>query len=214
MAKPVAPLLSFDARGTIAKTQVYSRWRGQSYVRRYQIPSNPQSVEQTKTRSAFSWLNAVYKVAPTQILDVWQAAARGKPLTDRNAFIKANLPFLRGETDLVNFVFSGGALGGIPPLSMTVTPGNNQLTVDVVAPSVLPSGWTIAKAVVAAIPDQDPQTDADYNITAGEDSTSTYQVVLALADATLYQVGAWFVYNRPDGSLAYSASLRDDGLTT
>jgi len=214
MAKTVAPLFGFDAAGSLGKSIVFSRWRGRSYVRRHQVPSNPQSVEQTKTRSLFSWLNAVYKVAPSQILDVWEAAASGKALTARNSFIKANLPFLRDETDLNNIVLSGGARGGIPPTLVAVTPGNDQLTVDVTAPATLPSGWTIAKAVVAAIPDQDPQSDADYVITAGEDATSTYQVVLALADATLYQVGAWFVYNRPDGSLAYSASVQTTGLTT
>jgi len=214
MAKTTAPLFGFDAAGSLGKSIVFSRWRGRSYVRRHQVPSNPQSAEQTVTRSLFSWLNAVYKVAPTQVLDVWQAAARGKALTDRNAFIKANLPFLRGETDLNNIVLSGGALGGIPPTAMVVTPGNDQLTVDVTAPSTLPSGWTISKAVVAAIQDQDPQTEAEYNIVAGEDLTSTYQVVLALGSAILYQVAAWFVYTRPDGSLAYSAAIMDTGLTT
>jgi len=214
MAKTTAPLFGFDAAGSLGKSIVFSRWRGRSYVRRHQVPANPQSSEQTITRSAFAWLNAVYKIAPSQVLDVWQAAARGKPLTDRNAFIKANLPFIRGETDLNNFVFSGGALGGIPPATLVVTPGNDQLTLAPTAPATLPSGWTIAKAVCVAIEDQDPQSDAAYVITAGEDATSLYSVILALKNATLYQVGAWFVYTRPDGSLAYSASLQSTGLTT
>jgi len=214
VAKVTAPLLSFGASGQIAQTQVYAKWKGRPYVRRQVIPSNPQTAEQNLTRNTFTWLQAVFKLAPSLFTAPWDAYAQGKVMTGRNAFTKQNLPNLRSETDLTNFVGSPGALGGLPPASVVVTPGNDQLTVDVTAPATLPSGWTIAKAVVAAIPDQDPQSDADYVITAGEDATSTYQVVLALADATLYQVGAWFVYNRPDGSLAYSASVQTTGLTT
>jgi len=92
---------------------------------------------------------------------------------------------------------------------MAITPGSGQLTVDVTAPSPVPSGWTIAKAVVAAIRDQDPDTGTLFTITAGEDSTSTYQVVLTGLAAQLYQVRAWLVWNRPDGKLAYSPDIAD-----
>jgi len=214
MAKTTAPLFGFDAAGSLGKSIVFSRWRGRSYVRRHQVPANPQSSEQTVTRSLFSWLNGVYKIAPSQVLDVWQAAAQGKALTDRNAWIKANLPFLRSETDLNNIVISGGARGGIPPISITVTPGNDQLTIACAEPTTLPDGWTITKAVLAAIEDQNPQVDADYKITAVDDLATPFSQVVALKNATLYQCAAWLVYTRPDGSLAYSASVQATGLTT
>jgi len=214
LAKTTAPLFGFDAAGSLGKSIVFSRWRGRGYARRHTIPANPQSTEQTITRNAFSFLNAVYKVAPTQVIDVWQAAARGKPLTDRNAWIKANLSSIRDQADLTDLTISGGALGGIPPLSAVITPGNDQLSVLVTPQTVLPDGWTVNKAVVAAIEDQDPDSGTAYNITAGEDLTSTYTIVLALGSAILYQVRSWLVYNRPDGSLAYSANLSGTGLTT
>jgi len=209
MGKTTGPLLSFGASGQIGKTLVFGKWKGRSYARQHVIPSNPQSAEQSLTRNAFSFLQAVYKFAPTLVTDVWDAYARGQVMTARNGFTKNSLPNLRGETDLDNIVLSAGALGGPPPASMTPTPGSGTLTVDVVAPSTVPTGWTINKAVVAAILDQDPSSGVAYEITAGSDATSTYQVVLSGLSNALYQVRAWLVWNRPDGSLAYSPEIAD-----
>jgi len=55
MPKTTAPLLSFDARGQIAHTQVYSSWRGRPYVRRYSVGTNPNTSDQQLTRNAFTW---------------------------------------------------------------------------------------------------------------------------------------------------------------
>jgi len=214
MPKTTAPLLSFDARGQIAKTQVYSSWKGRSYVRRYTIPSNPQSTEQTITRNAFSFIQAVYKLAPPLFTAGWEAYIKGKVLTSRNAFTKFNLPVLRGEADLANFIFSPGSLGGLPPASLVVTPGNNLLTCDVTVPSVVPTGWTVQGAVVACIEDQDPDTGALYTITAGEDLTSAYQVILSGLNETLYRVGAWLRWVRSDGLIAFSPDIQGSGTPT
>jgi len=209
MARTVAPLLSFDARGAIAKTQVYSNWKGIPYVRRYTVPSNPQTAEQDLTRNTFRWLNNVWKFMPSASTAAWAAYADSNRFTDRNGFIKQNNGPLRTETDLTLMVLSPSAKSGIVAAGIVTTPGANSITVDITAPA-LPTGWTIAKGVAAAIRDQDPQTEAFYTVTAGEDATSTYQVVLSgLTSAVSYLVGAWFVFNRPDGSLAYGQSLQE-----
>jgi len=209
VAKTTAPLLGFTASGQIGKTQVYGRWKGRGYARRYTVPANPQTAEQTITRNAFSFIQAVFKTAPALVTAPWAAYATGKVLTDRNAFTKFNLPQIRGEADLDLLTLSPGALGGLPPASMVITPGSGQLSVAVNAPSVLPTGWTIAAAVVAAIRDQDPDTGVLTEITAGEDTTSTYTIVLTGLSANLYQVRAWLRWTRPDGKLAYSPDLKD-----
>jgi len=211
VAKTTAPALSFGASGQIASTMVYSKWRGRQYVRRHVTPSNPQTAEQDLTRNAFSWLQAVYKVAPSLFTDAWVAYARGKVLTDRNAFTKYNLPTLRPASDLTAFAFSPGALGGLPPTAAVATPGSGQLSVAVTAPTVTPQDWTIASAIVAVIKDQDPQSDVDYEITAGEDVSAAYAIVLTGLDAVLYQVGAWLKWTRPDGQTAYSPSIQTTG---
>jgi len=215
MAKNTAPLLSFGASGQIGDTLVYSKWRGVNYTRQKVTPTDPNTTEQQITRNAFQFLQRVYKTAPALFTAPWAAYASGKALTDRNAFTKFNLPGLRGESDLTNFVGSPGALGGLPPLSIVVTPGDDQLAVAVNEPTVLPSGWTIQAAVVAVIREQDPDSGTLYTISAGEDLTDAYSVTLTgLASAQTYQVRAWMRYVRDDGKIAYSPSIDGTGLTT
>jgi len=211
MGKTTAPLLSFGASGQVAKTVVYSKWKGRAYARRHVVPANPQTSEQSLTRDAFTFLSAVWKVAPALFTAPWTLYAKGKVLTDRNALVKFNLPVLRGETDLANFVFSPGALGGLPPTAAVATPGAGQLSVAVTEPTVLPTDWTIASAIVAVIADQDPQTGLLYEVSAGEDVSSPYTVVITGLDAVLYRVGAWLKWTRPDGSTAYSPSISTSG---
>jgi len=209
MAKPTAPLLSFGASGAIGKTMVYGSWRGRQYVRRHVVPANPQSAEQTITRNAFTFMQNVYKFAPSLMTDVWTAAARGKALTARNAFTKGSLGAIRGEADLDNLVLSGGAFGGPPPATVVATPGAGQLSVAITVPSTVPAGWTVYSAVAACIRDQDPDDGVLYTVTAGEDLTSTYAVVLTGLAAELYQVRGWLKWTRPDGSFAYSPEVAD-----
>jgi len=215
MAKTSGPLLSFGARGQIGKTLVFGSWKGTGYARQHVIPSNPQTAEQDKTRNAFSWLQRVYKTAPSLFTDPWDAYVKGIPQTPRNAFTKFNLPTLRPATDLTILTGSPGALGGLPPASQVVTPGNDQLSVLVNAPAVSPTGWTLAGAVTAVIADQNPQSGILYTVNALEDTTSTYtNLFTGLLNAQLYQVMSWLRWTRPDGQTAYSPSIQTTGLTT
>lgn len=214
MAKTTAPLLSFDAAGQIGKSQVYAKWKGRSYVRRYLVPANPQSTEQTKTRSVFSWLQSVYKVAPSLVTDVWKLYARGKALTDRNAFSKFNVSILRTASDLETFTMSPGALGGLPPISQANTPGSGTISCAVTVPSVLPTGWTITSAITAVLRDQDPHSGLFYNISAAEDLTSPYTNAFSGLAAGDWEVFSWLKWARPDGSIAYSPSIQSDATVT
>jgi len=215
MAKPTAPLLSFGASGQIGKSLVFSKWRGQPYARRHVIPGNPQTAEQSLTRDTFSWLQAVWKQAPTLFQDPWASYANGKVLTDRNAFTKFNLPNLRDAADTALMVASPGSLGGLPPATFTVTPGNDQLTLACTAPAVLPVGWSVYAAEFALIASQEPGVGTSYQITCMEDLASAYsQVFTGLANAALYQCFAWLKWLRPDGRYAYSPSVTTTGLTT
>ncbi|GAI02841.1 unnamed protein product, partial [marine sediment metagenome] len=57
MAKVRAPLMSFDARGQLAKSLVYLGWKGLKTVRQYVIPANPKTDDQQQQRGYFT--NAV-----------------------------------------------------------------------------------------------------------------------------------------------------------
>lgn len=208
MARTVAPLLSFEAGGQIAKTQVYATWKGRPYVRRYVVPANPKTVAQTATRSAFAFLNALWKFYPAGATSAWALYAEGFRITDRNAFLKANISPLRLAADLTGMTISPAAKSGFMAPAMVVTPTDGTLTVAITEPE-LPTGWTITKAYAIAIPDQDPNTGDDFAVVFGDDDTAPWSVALAgLVNGTAYLVGAWFEFARPDGTPAYGRSLQ------
>lgn len=208
MSRLTGPLLSFGARGQIAKTQVYSSWKGIQYARRYVIPAQPPSSDRDKTQNAFRWLQGVYQVSPQAFRAPWETAASGRPLTGRNLWTKRNLPLLREETDNDLMIFSPGAKGGLPATFVITSPSTDIVATPVV-PDPLPAGWTIVGAVALAIKAQDPQSDTDYEMFVSDAATGPAWVATITAPgAGDYQVGAFFVYQRSTSvtDLAYGPS--------
>src|SRR3954464_4305815 len=106
MARVVAPLLSFGASGAIGKSQVYSKWKGRPYARRYIIPSNPNTTAQQGVRGVFGFLNDLWKYLPGSALSAWQLYAEGSQITARNGWLKQNVAALIGDVTLADLVFS------------------------------------------------------------------------------------------------------------
>jgi hypothetical protein len=215
MARTTAPLLSWSASGQIAQTQVYSRWKGRGYVRRYVIPANPNTADQQETRNTFKWLNNFARYLPAGSIDAWTLYAANAQITERNAIIKQNLSNLRSQADLNNLIMSPSAGGGLVAAAIALTPGSAQISVALTAPT-LPTGWTIVEAWAMAIRDQDPQTGLLYTTTA--DSVAApgpYTIVLTgLTASQLYQVGGWFVFQKPDLTFAYGVAILDQDTPT
>lgn len=214
MARTTAPLLSFEASGQIAKTQVYSKWKGRPYTRRYTVPSNPQTAEQTKTRSLFKWLSDLWRYMPAAAVSAWDLYANNLQITNRNAFNHINLGPMRGDTTTTHFLASPSAAGGIAAAGASATPGAGQLSIAVTAPS-LPTGWTIVAAHAIAFKEQSPQTDTPGAIGYATDVTAPYVcVITGLTATTLHRWGAWFEYMRADGSPAFGQALMNTASTT
>lgn len=209
MAKLNGPLLSFKARGQIGKGLVTASWRGVHYARQYVVPANPQTTEQTITRSVFSWLNAMYRAfGPVQI-QPWELVSVGRPLTARNALIAANLPLLRDAANINDYLFSPGAKGGPAPAAFTAAAGAaaGELDVELVA-GALPTGWTVNSASFAIVLDGDPHDvlqnqPLEASVAAPGPYTNTFASGVPGGN---FHCGGWFVYNKPDGSLAVSVS--------
>jgi hypothetical protein len=214
MAKTTAPALSFGASGQIAKSAVYSSWKGRSYVRRHVIPANPQTTSQMNTRAIFSWLNAVWKLLPNDAIAPWTAYAKGKQLTNRNAFQKYNLATLLANNDLSAFAMSPGALGGFSPAITSVTPGVGTLTIVATNAPNYPADWTPGTMYAAVIKSQTPLTSTDYEVSVGSDASSPYSIAITGLDAVPYQVLVWQTWTRADGSTAYSPSVQSTGTPT
>lgn len=217
MSKVTAPLLSFAADGQVAKSVVYSSWKGIRYARRYVVPANPRTNKQVATRSIFQNLNTMWLYAPPELKAPWLANAVGRPYTGLNKFIGFNLNGLDTSappTDWSEFQGSPGALGGLPPVSLLLTGGALQITAALTPPAI-PPDWSIQSVTFVAFLDQDPQTPFTGQIVAMSDAVNPYSVVFTgLTAATDYVVTAFIVWERPDGKLAYSTSLTDIEATS
>lgn len=216
MAKVQGPLLSMGAAGQIGQSQVYARWKGRPYARRYVTPANPQSTEQTKTRTVFSWLNDLWRIAPLDFQAPWKEFVRGKVLTDRNAFMQKNIKEMRPKgfpalDTLEGMFLSPGAKAGlIADPTFVNNSGNIEATAD--APDPLPNGWTVTGYILVAIPEQDPQTDTNFTVFSASAATPApgdpwVATIDPIADGE-YAVGTWFVYQRSSNptDVAYGPS--------
>lgn len=212
MAKVTAPLLGFGSSGQIGKTQVYAKWRGVSYARQHVIPANPNTTSQQRTRGVFNWLSQFWKELNPAAQAVWTAYAKGKPLTNRNAIIKANLSGLRGTdavpaTTLDTLQGSPGVNGGLAYTSLVPTDGGGHVIDATMTAPTLPTGWAITNAHAVAIKQQDAHTGTTYQSFYAADATTPYVPSPNVGAAGTYVVTAWFEYTKPDGMTAYSPSI-------
>lgn len=211
MAKLSGPLLSFGARGQLGKTMVMSKWRGVPYARQHVIPTNPRTTAQQTVRKTFALLREAWKVAPAQVIDVWNTFAQGRPFLGVNKWVGENVRVLNGEMDMTNTIFSPGAKGGPAPATVIIATGGaaGEIDVDWTLP-VAPNGWTIFGASIAAVPQQAPDeffVGPFFGATVAAPAL-TYTIT-GLVAGDPYVVGIWLVWTKPDGSKAYSASLTD-----
>lgn len=212
MAKISAPLLSMGARGTIGKSVTFAKWRGVDYARQRVIPANPRTVAQQANRTRFAFLREGYKLAPTAVRAPWDAFAAGRPFTGMNKFVGENNRLLIGKTDLADMIASPGARGGLPPAGVVAATGAapGEVTVTVTPPDQLPEGWTVDSVAAAAVLDADPTgLFAGPFVAATEANPATPIVLGGFADGAEVMAFGWVVYEKPDGSLAYSVSVSD-----
>lgn len=208
MAKTTAPALSFGAGGSIAKTMVYSKWRGINYVRQHVVPANPRTTAQVFVRNMFALLREMWKLSPSMVQVPWDAFAQGRPFTGMNKFVGENVRVLNGETDMTNFIGSPGAKGGLPPDSVTLTtPSAGHILATFAVPTA-PSGWTLTGAQGMIFRNQAPDGIFEGTIVALEDLTAPYTLDFSgLTAAQEYVVSGWLKWEKPDGSFAYSVGL-------
>lgn len=209
MAKLTGALMSLGARGTIGKTVTFSAWRGVNYARQRVVGANPRTTGQTLTRATFAMLRELWKRFPALARAPWDAFAAGRPFTGVNAEVGENVRVLRGEADMALYIGSPGAKGGLGVAATTAVAGAATGAVDAtLTPPVLPTGWTITRAVFYAMPDQAPDLDFVGPMVIVEDLVSPYTAAITgFASAQDVIVSAWLEYVKPNGEVAYSPSI-------
>lgn len=210
MAKTTGPLLSFGASGSIAKTAVFSKWKGIPYVRQHVIPSNPNTAPQQLTRNVFAFMSNMWKGAPTLLRTPWDRFAQGQPLTGRNAWIGKNTAALRAEILMTNMIGSPGAKGGLAASSIVASDATAQVISLAYVMPAIPTGWTLTAGVGIAVINDDPQSNTDVTVVAATDDGISSPLSLSVGNADDYTVSFWPVWTKPDGSLAYGPGVNDD----
>lgn len=206
MAKVNAPLLSFGAGGQIGQAQVYGKWRGRAYARRYTIPANPRTSAQRQTRDVFRWSAKLWTQLGSEARGPWDTQATGRPILGVNLFTASNVRQLRTKSDLSDLIMSNGARGGFVASDFSVTPTSDGFEVTITPPPV-PSGWEVSRVIAVAVEDQDPSENFTGLVAQGSETDSPYTVTLTgLESETSYAVSGFVEYTKPDGKLAYGPS--------
>jgi hypothetical protein len=91
MVKLTAPLMSMEASGTIAKTAVFSKWKGRAYARAHVTPHNPKSSSQTGIRAMFRFLSQAWATILTATQNEWIQLAETLNVSPFNAYMRANV---------------------------------------------------------------------------------------------------------------------------
>ncbi len=209
MARLTAPLLSLDARGSIAKSIVFSSWKGINYARVHVIPANPKSTAQQEVRGVFSTLTEMYKRMPAIARAPWIAAIRGQPLTARNRHIQASAKALKDQTDLNLLVMSVAGGQALPPENVVPSDATGQilnLTADTPTP---PIGYTLTAIQGAAVEDGDPSPVLTKTTFVGEDVTTPYTIDIDVLVGGTFQYACWCKWTRDsDSVIFYSTAVR------
>lgn len=90
MVKVTGPAFSMTASGTIAKTLVFSNWKGRAYIRSHVVPSNPKSGGQTGMRAMFKFLSQAWTTLSAGEKASWETRADQKIVSEFNAFMSYN----------------------------------------------------------------------------------------------------------------------------
>ena len=209
MSRITAPLLSFDARGKIADSMVFANWRGVPYARRYVIPGNPKTTGQVLTRDIFRNLELRWKQGGPLLRAVWDRFAVGQKFVGRNSYLGKNIAVLRGDLLMTDYIGSPGAKGGLPPVSLVLaTVAANGIEATITAPAA-PTGWTLTSGIGTALKDQTPELTVGDVVQEDEQVALPGDVVFTGLDLVDYVVQVWLKWAKPDGSVAYGASISD-----
>jgi len=214
MAKVTAPLLSFGARGTIAKVQTYASWRGVPYVRRHVIPANPKTIGQVLTRDIFKALNVRWKTGGPLLRAPWDRFAVGQSFLGFNQYIGKNVNLTRGDVDMDSYIGSPGAKGGLAPSTLVLTTVAAGGIEAVVTAPAAPTGWTLTSAIATFLKDQAPEAVVTDVVAEGEDLAAPFSIDITGLAAVEYNVQAWLKWLKPDSSIAYGASISDQIVVT
>lgn len=136
--------MSLGASGAVAKSIVFSHWKGRPYVRQLVTPSNPRSAGQRASRAMMSFLSKAWSdaIMTTNAKATWDTLSKQKIISPFNAFVGRN------RSNYTQFLApihepADARTGTLPTLAApTLTGGVGEINItDVV--TTIANGWGI-----------------------------------------------------------------------
>jgi len=91
MVRLKGPMMSLDASGTLAKTLVFSKWKGINYARRPAIPANPKSGGPLSVRAMMQFRSQYWTSLSVSEKADWETRAAVTNISPFNAYISYNM---------------------------------------------------------------------------------------------------------------------------
>lgn len=95
MARVKAPLFSLDASGQVGQSIVFSKWKGQNYVRQQFTPQNPNTAGQVTQRGYFSTSVTGWQALTAPQKQAWEDAAAGTGISGFNLYMRRSIDALK-----------------------------------------------------------------------------------------------------------------------
>lgn len=198
MARTTGPLLSMDASGSVGNALTFAKWKGRNYVRRYAVPSNPQSTGQESIRAGMALYTAIYKNQTANVTSAFQSKADSEKYSVINAYVGTGLNSWKSSI----LILANGAERGTwtSSGSVSVTGSAQQRGITWTWTESLTG--TQVGAILLVREAADPGSTTQYAV-HGTSSGTSY-LLTGLDAATSYQ--ARIVVIMSDGTVAYSAA--------
>lgn len=91
MVKLKGQLLSLDAGGALAKTLIYSNWKGRPYAKKFTLPRDPNTPAQIGLRQAMTFLSSQWPSLSAAQKKTWDELAGNLKITLLDAYNSINL---------------------------------------------------------------------------------------------------------------------------
>lgn len=178
--------MSLEASGTLAKTLVYSRWKGRPYTREHVIPHNPKTATQVSVRAMLKFISQIYSTLSATIQSHWTDQGKKDEITGMNFMVqRAQFQRAQGNGPYQDFPATAGGT----PAAPTLTPTNGRKLVTIAINQPPPANtwaWFLWMSTTTGF------TPGPSNLIAVvPNSATSFDKTGLLSGTTYFFVGAW-----------------------
>lgn len=204
MVKLNAPLMSFDASGTVANAVTFAKWKGRPYARVRVVPANPKTPKQVGIRAVVKFLGQQWASLDDTAKSSWQELATQTNVSPFNAFVGKNAYDWRSQLYPTKTHPAARASTAPSTPTITITAGTRQASIAIAAGSTKPTwGYSIHRSQQTGLTAN--WTNCVALVQADANGAASY-IDTPLQSGTYYYVAKPFNADGKDGTPSTQAS--------